>query len=52
MFNDKKCRIISSKGKEVFTHSFDDGIIDIIPLADTKKFLFADREYIRKIKLK
>lgn len=52
MYNDKDCRIINTKGKEVFTHNFEDGIIDMIPLSDTKNFLVVDREYIRKIKLK
>ena len=52
MYNDKECRIINTKGKEVFEHSFEDGIIDMIPLSDTKNFLVTDREYIRKIKLK
>ncbi len=52
MYNDSECLITDSRGKKIFSYTFDDGITDIIPLQDSKEFILIDKEYIRKIKLK
>lgn len=52
MYDDLNCKIITLKGKNVFSHTFENGISNIVPINGKDEFIFIDREYIKKIKLK
>lgn len=52
VYNDTEFMLISTKGKIKFKDTFEDGITNIIPINDNDEFIYINRDYVRKIKLK
>lgn len=52
IYNETECILITLKGKVKFRNTFEDGISNIIPVNNKDEFIYINRDYIRKIKLK
>ena len=52
MYNDMNCQIISFKGVEKFQHTFKGEILGIIPMDNSRTYLFMTNSAIEKVRLK
>lgn len=52
MYNEKECVIYSTNGKIKFEYTFQDGISSFIPLDKDNEYIYINKDYIRKIKLR
>ena len=52
MYNEKECVIYSTNGKIKFKYTFQDGISSFIPLDKDNEYIYINKDYIRKIKLR
>lgn len=52
MYNESECILLNSKGKKKFSNTFEDGIVNMIPVSGDEEYILINRSYINKIKLK
>ena len=52
MYGDNNVRLADFKGREAFSHTFEDGITEFIPLSDDEEFLYVAPEKVMVIKLR